>query len=83
MNRATTNQVPDLEGRTHGYGYLWWIRPLAVHQAYTAHGQWGQVITVVPALQAVIVISSRASGTPPTFDDHLAKIDAAIDPGLS
>jgi len=37
----------------------------------------------VPDLQAVIVISSRASDTPPTFDDHLAMIDAAIVPGLS
>ena len=83
MNQAAINQVPELEGRTQGYGYLWWITPLSVHQAYTAHGQWGQVITVVRDLQAVIVISSRASDTPPTFDDHLAMIDAAIVPGLS
>ena len=49
-----------------------------MHQAYTAHGQWGQVITVVRDLQAVIVISSRASDTPPSFEDHLAMIDAVI-----
>ena len=42
MNQAATNQVPELEGRTQGYGYLWWITPLSVHQAYTAHGQWGR-----------------------------------------
>jgi hypothetical protein len=34
-------------------------------------------------LQAVIVISSRPSETPPSIDDHLALIDMAILPGLS
>jgi hypothetical protein len=37
----------------------------------------------VPDLKAVIVISSRASDTPPNIEDHLAMMDAAIVPGLS
>ena len=81
--QATTNQVPELDGKIRGYGYLWWITPLATHSSYSASGMYGQLITVVPDLRAVIVISSRASDTPPSIEDHLAMMDAAIVPGLS
>ena len=80
--QATTNQVPELDGKIRGYGYLWWITPLATHSSYSASGMYGQLITVVPDLRAVIVISSRASDTPPSIEDHLAMMDAAIVPGL-
>ena len=83
LTQASTNQVPELEGKIGGYGYLWWVTPLATHRAYSARGRYGQLITVVPDLQAVIVISSRASDTPPDIEDHLAMMDAAILPGLS
>ena len=43
----------------------------------------GQLITVVPDLRAVIVISSRALETAASVEDHLAMMDAAIVPGLS
>ena len=81
--QATTNQVPELDGKIRGYGYLCWITPLAIHSSYSASGMYGQLITVVPELRAVIVISSRASDTPPSIEDHLAMMDAAIVPGLS
>jgi len=29
---ATTNQVPELDGKIRGYGYLWWITPLGDSQ---------------------------------------------------
>jgi CubicO group peptidase (beta-lactamase class C family) len=83
ITQASTNQVPELEGKIRGYGYLWWVTPLATHRAYSAQGMYGQLITVVPDLQAVIVISSRASDTPPSIEDQLAMIDTAIVPGLS
>ena len=57
--------------------------PLATHDAYSASGRYGQLITVVPDLRAVIVISSRTLDDPPNIDDHLAMMDAAIVPGLS
>jgi CubicO group peptidase (beta-lactamase class C family) len=79
---ASSNRVPELEGKIRGYGYLWWHTPLATHLSYSASGMYGQLITVVPDLQAVIVISSRASDTPPGIEDHLAMMDAAIVPGL-
>jgi len=83
ITQAPTNQVPELEGKIRGYGYLWWVTPLATHDAYSATGSYGQLITVVPDLRAVIVISSRASDTPPSIEDHLAMMDAALVPGLS
>ena len=88
ITQASTNQVPELEGKIRGYGYLWWITPLARHGAYSAQGRYGQgrygqLITVVPDLRAVIVISSRTLDDPPSIDDHLAMMDTAIVPGLS
>jgi CubicO group peptidase (beta-lactamase class C family) len=83
ITQASTNQVPELEGKIRGYGYLWWVTPLATHGSYSASGRYGQLITVVPDLGAVIVISSRASDTPPDIEDHVAMMDAAIVRGLS
>jgi CubicO group peptidase (beta-lactamase class C family) len=83
ISQASTNQVPELDGKIRGYGYLWWYTPLATHGSYSASGMYGQLITVVPDLEAVIVISSRASDTPPDIEDHLAMMDAAIVPGLT
>ena len=83
ITQASTNQVPELEGKIRGYGYLWWVTPLATHDAYSASGRYGQLITVVPDLRAVIVISSRILDDPPSIDDHLAMMDAAIVPRLS
>jgi CubicO group peptidase (beta-lactamase class C family) len=81
--RASTNRVPELEGNIGGYGYLWWVTPLARHDAYSAHGRYGQLITVVPDLDAVIVISARILDTAPSIEDHLTMMNAAIVPGLS
>ena len=43
------------------YGYGWWIRPMAGHQAYYAWGFGGQFIFLVPDLQLVIVSTSSDS----------------------
>jgi CubicO group peptidase (beta-lactamase class C family) len=83
ISQASTNQVPELEGKHRGYGYLWWVTPLATHGSHSALGRYGQLITVVPDLRAVIVISSRTLDTAPSIEDHLAMMDTAIVPGLS
>jgi CubicO group peptidase (beta-lactamase class C family) len=83
IRQATTNQVPELKDEIRGYGYLWWITPLATHGAYSAQGLYGQLITVVPDLQAVIVISARASETPPDIEDLIFMIDSVIVPRLA
>ena len=44
--------------------------------AYSAQGRYGQLITVVPELHAVIVISSRLLDTAPSIEDHLAMMES-------
>jgi CubicO group peptidase (beta-lactamase class C family) len=36
ITQASTNQVPELQGKIRGYGHLWWVTPLATHYAYSA-----------------------------------------------
>jgi CubicO group peptidase (beta-lactamase class C family) len=55
--------VPRTQSRISGqsYGYGWWMRELAGHQAYFAWGYGGQFIFVVPDLDLVIVTTSATS----------------------
>jgi CubicO group peptidase (beta-lactamase class C family) len=43
------------------YGYGWWMRELAGHQAYFAWGFGGQYIVLVPALELVVVTTSAST----------------------
>jgi CubicO group peptidase (beta-lactamase class C family) len=43
------------------YGYGWWIRELAGHDAYFAWGYGGQYVFVVPDLDVVIVTTSSTT----------------------
>jgi CubicO group peptidase (beta-lactamase class C family) len=43
------------------YGYGWWIREMAGHQAYYAWGFGGQFIFVLPDLELVIATTSAAT----------------------
>ncbi len=43
------------------YGYGWWMRELAGHQAYFAWGFGGQYIIVVPDLDLVVVTTSAST----------------------
>lgn len=56
------------------YGYLWWSRPVANHQAYEAFGSSGQMIMVVEDLDLVVVTSSRPSDTAPADPDYLIRM---------
>jgi CubicO group peptidase (beta-lactamase class C family) len=73
---------PEFQTSLRGYGYLWWVTPLSTHQAYTAFGRYGQLITIIPDVEAVIVVSSRISETALGLEDYIGFVDAAIAPQL-
>lgn len=50
---ATRTRSPD-----RAYGYGWWVRDLAGHDAFYAWGYGGQFIYVVPDLRLVVVMTS-------------------------
>lgn len=45
----------DILPGANGYGYYWWRRITNGHQAYIASGAGGQIVTVIPDLDMVIV----------------------------
>jgi CubicO group peptidase (beta-lactamase class C family) len=51
--------VSPISGQQYGYG--WWMRELAGHQAYFAWGFGGQYIILVPDLDLVIVTTSSST----------------------
>lgn len=51
--------VSRISGQRYGYG--WWMRDLAGHQAYFAWGFGGQYIIIVPDLELVVVTTSAST----------------------
>ncbi len=45
----------DILPGANGYGYYWWRRKSNGHQAWVASGAMGQIITVIPDLEMVVV----------------------------
>jgi CubicO group peptidase (beta-lactamase class C family) len=54
QQQATLN-FWDILPNANGYGYFWWRRKTNAHQACIASGAGGQVVTVIPDLDMVIV----------------------------
>lgn len=53
-----------------GYGYLWWLRPQGEHDSFLAVGFGGQFITVIPALDLIVVLTGDLKTAPETFGDN-------------
>ncbi len=60
-------------GSDREYGYGFWIRDLAGHDAYYAWGYGGQFVFIIPELQLVVVTTSR-SDVSRERRDHLGAI---------
>ena len=46
----------------HGYGWGWWARDAGAYRVHFAWGYGGQLIFIVPALQATVVMTSDPEG---------------------
>lgn len=64
-------------GGHYSYGYMWWLWDTPEHPtlkgAYAANGAWGQNLTILPAMNAVISIKTNANygrrkGGPSSFN---------------
>lgn len=73
-------------GSDREYGYGFWIRDLAGHDAYYAWGYGGQFVFIIPELELVVVTTSRADVSRERRD-HLGAIydlvEQAVIPALS
>ncbi len=52
------------------YGYLWWLRGQGGHASGVAVGFGGQFITVIPALDMVVVMTGNLKTAPDAFRDN-------------
>lgn len=57
LSTASHVPVPGTE-QGLGYGYQWWVMGGLPDPAFEARGRFGQRITVVPALDLVVVVTS-------------------------
>ena len=58
-----------------GFGYMWWVEndrqiPAAYRGAFSARGQEGQYLTVIPALDMVVAHLPKSGKRPMTRDDY-------------
>ena len=64
-------------GKGIGYGYLWWVSTGRYHltnkirgQAFSARGNWGQYIVVLPAHGIVVALSTDKSAGAPKISNR-------------
>ena len=60
----STRSHVDHAGPQLGYGYLWWTFAVRGHPAFVAAGRAGQLVEVIPELNAVLVTSSDDADNP-------------------
>ncbi len=64
VNESTSNQLSDeqAEAAQAQYGYLWWTGEHKGHAWFDARGRYGQLISCVPDLDVVVVVTAADAG---------------------
>ena len=70
---------PDGHGLTDGYGYLWWVDSSGF---YTAIGRGGQLITVVPEKNMIVVFTAGLPGDR-AIAEELDMVTSAVIPAAA
>jgi len=60
VSEATSTHITLEDGQ--GYGYMWWTETVSGHRSFGAAGSGGQLITVAPDLDLVVVSASDLDG---------------------
>lgn len=78
---STAPHVTAVEdvGCTIKYGYIWWLGPGCASPWYSAIGNGGQLIWVVPSLDTVIVTTAGLYGSPVQKERMQDILDAVVD----
>jgi CubicO group peptidase (beta-lactamase class C family) len=65
-----------------GFGYYWWVEPMAGHRAFYAAGYGGQYLVVVPDLDLVVTTTGSLDTPPSEFHRHLELVRDVIVPTM-
>lgn len=61
VNQSFTSHVLDASDDEFNYGYYWWLNSVQGHDVKTAWGYAGQMIHVIPDLDAVVVMTTESN----------------------
>ena len=80
VRQSTTRKISAVPP-SMDYGYHWWVHRSTEPAIFEARGSGGQVLSVIPSLDLVIVVSGRDGGDlpDPDFVIHEYIIDAVVD----
>ncbi len=79
---ATTAVTPGGPPEESPYGFLWWITQTAGHPSFFAGGFAGQYLSVVPALELVVVTTADAAVWIPSAANPRRLVEEVVVPAL-
>lgn len=66
VQESTTKKIRA--SLTMDYGYLWWIHPNPALAVFEARGSGGHILSIIPSLDMVIVVTGVGGGDMPDPD---------------